>query len=202
MASCLVSITGTSGSVQLNYLLSGIPQLMTGNVGDSIYINDIATSVTYTTLSGDAVASSLCETITALPQTCYIFSWGLNGIPYSPSIIGFLQDAQFNFTGVGLNDSFVSIPSTPYTAYTPDALAYEINSLNNPLIEAVAKMTIFTTNRKEHFLIVKTTSTTIPELRITNSFGEHLLYLKGVVTLDCLPSGYTLINTCSTTPAP
>lgn len=57
MATCLINVTGTSGSVLVRYVLAGEQNDITANLGDSFIIPDTATAITFTTLSGDAIAA-------------------------------------------------------------------------------------------------------------------------------------------------
>ena len=132
MAACAITIGGTSGTVQINYILGGVAHTMNGSFGETIYINDAATSIT----------------------------------------------------------------SASYGANNPQALADSINALNDPRIRAVAMKTTSTSTTREMFIVLKITSSAIPQLRINNVVGNHKLFMKGTVSGSCIPAGYTEIESC------
>ena len=72
MAACSVTTGGTNGTLRIDYDLAGDHNVLFSTYGDVIWIDDTATNVTYTTLTGDVTASSGCLTITALPKICYL----------------------------------------------------------------------------------------------------------------------------------
>ena len=78
MSSCAINITGTIGSVTINYKLDGISNSMTGTAGQTLYINSEATDVTYTNLNHlitDASAESDCISLEPLHSGYYVLSW-------------------------------------------------------------------------------------------------------------------------------
>jgi hypothetical protein len=87
MSACLISITGTSGKVKLEYKLGEVVNSIETSIG-SFYIDDAATDVKYTTLFGDAVVSSECISITEIPVNYFKIGWkGIQADGYKISFI-------------------------------------------------------------------------------------------------------------------
>lgn len=202
MASCLITIGGTSGEVLIKYKLGGVDQSMISTFGKSIYINDAATNITYTTLSGNATASSLCVTITELPYICYDLSWETYDIlkrnpPFS-----------LKFDAILLDEEVISIPETTVDRYAIGNLVDNINGVDER-VKLIAGKPLesnrYTTN---FYLLIRVAGSEIPSLRIKNTdvtLGRdpHYMYIKGTVASDCTPdSGYEEYTICETTPAP
>ena len=201
MAACLITISGTSGSVVLNYTLNVNKESQTASIGDVIYIDSTATAVTYTTVNGDAIASSGCLTVTALPFACHEVSWETNDILVRTPPI------TFKFDAVLLDDEVLTLPTTSnYDRYSLDTLASNINNIGDDRIKAVAGKGVDSNrNTINFYLILQVKGTMIPWLRIKNEDtglprAAEYLYLKGVTAADCSPSGYTLYQTCETIP--
>jgi len=197
MPSCVVTVTGTTGSVEIRYILTGTAHVMTGIFGETLYINDAATEITYTNISGNAAASSACVTITNLPSACYIVDWSLLFLDAINGVYGYLNNTNYTFTGVIINNVLSAIAPINYNTLTPNTLANAINNLNNYRLKATAVRSIISTNFNEYFLVLKTIGSFIPEVKINNPSGNHTLYLKGVVSGSCLPVGYTAIDICN-----
>ena len=196
MASCAITIGGTSGSVVINYLLGAVAHTMTGSFGETIYINDTATAITYTNVSGDATASSVCVTITNLPTTCYIFDWSINTVVVGCDGFSYVPASDYTFDAVLLDSTVVPLTSTSYSEVSSTVLAQAINDLNDSRVEAVATKVTSGTGTREMYLIVKVTGTYVPQIRVNATIGNHKLYLKGTVTVDCIPNGYTAFTNC------
>lgn len=189
MASCAITIGGTTGSVVINYTLSATAHTMTAIHGETVYINDAATAITYTTISGNATASSGCVTITSLPITCYVIDWvtntsiaGFNGFGYSAT-------TDTTFDAILLDTTVVPITSVALTELTPNALTTAINELGDARISAVASKKVTNDDSLEFYIIVQITGTYLPSVRM-NATNSHKMYLKGVISADCLPTGY------------
>lgn len=193
MAACNITIGGTSGSVLITYTLSGKTTTINAPFGTTQIIDDASTDITYTTLSGNATASSGCVTITAVAQGCYKYSW---------ETIGNNNDEANGmvFDGVDFNGTLISVTETPYTdgaGYIN--LATVINDLSDSRITVISgKMELSTRSSMNNYMIVKVTGAVIPTIRITDPLYSHHLYLKGTIQADCdLPAGYTEFNQCS-----
>ena len=120
MAACLVTISGTSGTLKLNYTLSSVAYSIETGIG-TLYIESTATpgSITYTTLSGDAIATSSCLTITSAPLVCSTLSWDGN-----------ITASGYNANGILIGTAVIPISSTGWP-YSGSALISAINNAGN-----------------------------------------------------------------------
>lgn len=200
MASCVITISGTSGEVLIKYKLSGVNHTMTGGFGQTIYINDTATDIYWKTVSGDAAAASGCVTITELTYTCYQIDWeSYNFIQTTPPF-------SLKFDSVYLDNTQITITSSDVNRYTLDGLAATINDLDDDRVKAVAgKVSQSNRNTFNYSLILKVEDPYEPSLRIINSDvslprDDQFLYIKGATALSCLPVDYTEFTYCETTP--
>lgn len=189
MASCSVTTGGTSGTFRLNYNLGVNPVIAYYNFGDTIFIDNSATDVTYTTLTGDVTATSGCVTITALPETCYL-------LKYDRSSTVNTSTSVFDAIVVGTTVHSFASPSAD-TLIDSTTLIYNINTvLADPNIKVVSvKSTNLTNNFVNIALIVKIIGTDIPSLRI-KSINNNYSYIIGTVSSDCVPFGYYSLNIC------
>lgn len=189
MGACLISITGTSGTIRLNYTLSGTPYVIETSKG-SLYIESTATSVTYTTLEGDLVASSSCLTVTNLPSSCYTISW--NNINTNGYVIN----------AIILGATTISIPSISFPNSTFE-LVSAINNLYNDKVKVVGHkfVTEAGTYQYNNSYIFKVLGADIPILRLYNSTTNTYLYIYGVAS-SCTISEYTQVVPCYTAPIP
>lgn len=198
MASCLITTGGTSGTFRLDYDLGATHVVSYYNYGDPIYIDDTATDVTYTTLTGDVTAASGCVTITALVQTCYKLS-------YERLKANNEDDPTSNFDAIILGATVV-----PFTDPVSDRFVYMgflINQVNYVMADPTLKFTSYKVSDSisdgygQIDLILQVIGSEIPELRIESPNG-NLSYIKGTVSADCEPSGYTSIIYCDVPAAP
>lgn len=189
MAACLISITGTSGTIRLNYIIGSTPYTIETSKG-TLYIEDTATSVTYTRLEGDLVASSSCLTVTSLPANCYTIKW--NNINASGYVIN----------AVILGATTISIPSTNFPNSALD-LVSAINDLYNDKVKVVGHKIINSTvpYSYDNSYIFKVLGTDIPILRLYNATTTTYLYIHGVAS-SCTISGYEQVVPCYTAPIP
>ena len=186
MANCLVTVSGTTGTVLINYIDSGaIPRVLTSGPG-TFLIDDGGSEYTWTNLSGDTAVSSLCIEFTEIVNNCYIFSWELT-VPNQ------INNLKFTSVELGTDSNSIADLNFPFTKVTD--LAAAINGLNLEQIKAKAYKVVRTT-KTEYFMILKVQGTDIPFIKIKNIDSTHFLYLKGVYTSNCLPAGYTEIETC------
>ena len=189
MATCLVTISGTTGEVLINYVDSGSdPRTLTAAPGQ-LYLDDTGTDYEWTNLSGDAAVSSGCVTFTEIESNCYIIDW--QQISHSSYIAA---EYKFDAVVVGATTSSINESNFPGSALT---LANSINALNLDTIKAVGYKVVSTASVSESYLIVKVQGTDIPYIKIKNIDDTHYIYLKGTLTVNCLPTGYTAIQTCT-----
>ena len=198
MAACLISVNGTSGVIRINYTINGIPYTIKTSTGN-FYIEDTATDVTYTTLTGDLTASSECFTITELFFNCYKINWtGLTTPDYKINEIllgsysAILPNISFPNSGFSLIDSINnlgidSIKIVGYKIDTPlwtDSINYNYN------------------------YIFKVVGNDVPIIKIKNADTSGYIYIHGVPASCTLPIDYTPIEpyyskiTTTTTVAP
>lgn len=187
MASCQIDIIGTSGSVRVTYTVGTTENTLTANVGEPVYIDDTATNVYFTRLSGDASAYTECIGITELPLTYYMFEWESTGIP-----------KNFIFDGLILGDDTLTIEDVPYDLIDVSKLATSINSIYNYRIKAVSgKVEIVTPrNTGSIYFQVKVIGYDIPYLRIRNEGTPFYLYLIPTSMPPFIPPGFDEFQTC------
>lgn len=183
MAACAITTGGTNGTLRIDYDLGANHNVEYTNYGDDIWIDDTATNVTYTTLTGDVTASSGCVTITALPMICYQFSYD------RPKAVNDVYVSNFTAAVVGV--------TTYSLTSVPDQLAYTgtlINEINNDLADSAIKITAYriTDIDGTYFkidLIMRIMGSDVPYLKIVSP-NSSISYLKGIVSADCIPTGY------------
>lgn len=188
MASCAITIGGTSGSVLIRYKLGGVNNSITANFGTEVYVSNTITDVTYTTLSGDANASSGCVSITELEETCYEFKW-------ETLKAGCDRGDVINAVIVG--STAVSItPKSISTSY--QSVADAISTASSSLIQPYAgKFTASSTGTGKNYLIAKVYGAdTLISLRVYNASSGFYYNILGTPTTCTVPSGYTAIETC------
>lgn len=195
MAACLISITGTSGSVLIRYIIGDNPNTITADIGDPIYIDDTSLEVTYTTLSGDAIASSGCITITELPSACYLYEWETLArvICSAGGVTSYSDPIEMNFTDILIDGEEVVIPPVAYSTSTGAAieLGTSINSVADERFELVAyKEVASVRNTTNYSVVLRVINVDIPELIVTNVDTSTRQYIKGAVSA-CLPAGFT-----------
>jgi len=193
MAACLVTISGTSGILKLNYTISAVAYSIETGIG-TLYIESTATSVTYTTLSGDAIATSSCLTITAAAAVCNLLMW--KGI----TAPGYVADA------IILGSETNIIPDTiwPDNGYL---LIDNINKLSYDKLKVIGYKegssfinNIFT---YDSYYILRVLGSDTPQLRVRNADSTSYIYIQGSLLANCtMPSDYQSITPCySQTPA-
>lgn len=190
MAACLVTISGTSGQVLIKYVDSGSePRSVIAGPG-TLYLEDDGTDYEWTTLSGDAAASSGCITLTEVPNVCYVVDWE----EYPPSGWG---APTMTIDALILGSNTYAMNEVRFPANVQN-VGEAVNALNLDTVKATAYKVISPTDGAsalESFLILTVRGTDVPYLRIKNEADTHNLYLIGV-TSTCLPAGYTEIDTC------
>lgn len=197
MAACLITVTGTSGVIRVNYTISGTPYTVETSVGQ-FYIEDTATDVTYTTLSGDLVASSGCLTITELAASCYKLLWKNITAP------NYISEA------IILGGATITIADTSFPF--SQLLVENINNANDDRVKVIGyKYEFINPTGKEIdqvynlYYILKVLGADIPILRVRNADDDGYIYIYGVLQVDCLPqAGFTIVDPCYNTlpPAP
>ena len=187
MAACLITISGTAGEVRIDYIESLIPKYIVAGIG-TIYLESTITNVTYTNLSGNAIASSLCLTITNLSTTCFNMFWKIKDI-------GYKIDALI-FNNVIIPITEVNFP------YSSTNIISKINNLNDNRFKIV-KYLITDSNAKylgdasttSYSYILKIQGNIIPQFRVRNIDNTGYIYIHGF-TSSCVPAGYIDVNIC------
>lgn len=187
MAACLITTGGTNGTLRIDYDLGANHNIEYTNFGDVIWIDNTATNVTYTTLTGDVTATSGCVTITALPRICYLIQYDRwsgdpDTITYISTFDALLKDNTVSTFTTPADDTLIALPY----------LISEINDgLNDDTVKIVAaKSEIIDINYMTISLIVRVYGNEIPYLRIKSPYDNYS-YLKGAVSASCLPTGFT-----------
>lgn len=190
MAACLVTISGTSGLLKLNYTLSSVAYSIETGVG-TLYIESTATGVTYTTLSGNVTAASLCLTITAAPSVCNLLMWkGLNTNPN-----GYVADAII----LGSETTLIAETVWPNSA---TGLIDAINNLSYDKVKVIGynSSTTVNSNSTTNFYynyILRTLGTDVPMLRVRNADSTGYIYIPSTLLASCaIPSDYELVTPC------
>jgi hypothetical protein len=190
MAACVVSVGGTSGNVLIKYTLgSEITTIVP--FGEDIFIDDAATDITYTTLSGDATASSGCLTITDLPAVCYSMEWESTG-----------NASTYYFEAVILGVDEITFDDVEFDLRSLEDLASAINNAGDDRVKAVAGWTDEDIARLGafHYINLRIIGEDVPYLRIRNDGTSFYLYIKGVST-SCTPGvDYTTYEICDPVP--
>lgn len=189
MAACLIDTTGgTNGTFRLDYDLGANHVVEFGSADDVIWIDDTATNVTYTRLSGDVVLSSGCVTITLLPQNCYLISYDRwSGDPEAVTYISTF-DAY-------LKNNTVTTFTTPAedTVFGSADVVTQVNNAGDDTFKIVAAKTENVDNNYMNIsFIVRVYGSEIPYLRIKSPYNNYS-YLKGTISASCLPTGFTEI---------
>ena len=189
MAACLVTISGSSGLLKLNYTISAVAYSIETGVG-TLYIEDTATGITYTTLSGNVTAASSCLTITAAPSVCNLLMW--KGLLTNPA--GYIADA------IILGSETTLITQTSW----PNSGRALIDNINNVTYDKV-KVIGFKNNSSyvndiynyEYYYILRTLGTDTPMLRVRNFDSTGYIYIPSTLLANCtIPSDYELITPC------
>ena len=160
----------------------------------TFYIEDTATDVTYTTLSGDLTASSLCLTITEAAPYCYKIVWK------DLLTTGYVVDS------ILLGEDTINIIDTSF----PDSKTLLVDNINNANDDRVKVIgynyyktisnSIITYNSA---YILKVLGTEVPILKVKNSDNSAYMYFHGELQGDCLPqTGFTIVDPCYNTLPP
>jgi len=194
MAACLITVSGTSGVIRIDYTISGTPYSIQTSIG-SFYIDDTATDVTYTTLSGDLIATDsgcLTPAIAELPASCYLISW--ENLP----ITGYIANA------VLLGQDTITISDTTFPN-SKLVIVDSINGADSNNVKVVGYLFSSVGLNTVSSYLLKVLGSELPILRVRNSNNTEFIYIHGVLQADCLPiEGYTIVDPCYNTlpPAP
>jgi hypothetical protein len=194
MAACLISVTGTYGILRIDYNISGYFYNIETSIGE-FYIDDTATDVTYTTLSGDLIASSLCLTITELPLECYNIYWGG---------LAFLEN--YVITDLLFDSAAISVPEINIERANYNLISY-VNGLNNSAVKIIASKNIYSSfpiqgcstcsiRCNNQSFIFKILGLGNPSLKIKNVVTNTYLIIPGVSSSCSLDSSYDTVNVC------
>lgn len=192
MAAGLITISGT-GQVLIQYIDAGaVARSLVAGPG-TLYLETTGSDFTWTTLSGTAAASSGVITLVEIETACYILSW-------EEPILGIASSSnpRLKFDGVELDGITTSIEES----YFPMSSSTVGNSINNAgiyNIKATGYKDVITdgSTPSSHYLAVQVQGTDIiPYLRISNATSSQHLYIKGTVSVSCLPTGYTALESC------
>lgn len=197
MAACLITLAGTSGEITIRYTQDSVVNTINTEYGVApIYIDDTATDITYTTVSGDVTASSGCLTITELPIDYYTFTYD--------RLKKNLTTYASKFDAVLIDNTVVAISPSISDKYT--ALTSLIAAINSTLDDYTIKVVAWSvepaggsTNYYNIGLVLRIIGGGQPWLRI-NSHYNNKSYLKGVSSI-ALPDGYTEIEVPIVIPA-
>lgn len=190
MAACLITFGGTSGDIMIRYTQDGeTTTTYTSFSVDPFYIDDSATDVTYTTLSGDVTASSGCVTITELEVDYYLVTYDRlksDTSTYDARFDAVVVDTTVNALSPDISDKFASWSAL-------------VTAINDTLADDTVKVTGYkvglagaSTNYYQIELIIRVIGGGIPALRI-NSHFDNKSHLIGV-TSAALPVGFTEID--------
>lgn len=188
MSSCAINITGTTGSVTINYKLDGVSNTMTGAAGQTLYINSEATDVTYTNLNHlttDASAESDCIDLEPLHTGYYVFSWETSNLVnlYIDKLV--IGDDEYTFA----KPIYFNIKNLHDVCDAIEALELGNNIISTSYYSFRTKRGT-TLNR----FILKVDGPKNVFFRVKNIISEGILtylYIKGVDTLDPVPERYT-----------
>jgi len=198
MAACLITTGGTNGTLRIEWDDAGSGHnVLFSTFGDVIWIDDTATNITYTTLTGDVTAASGCVTVTALPQICYLLEFDRwSGDPADITYIS-------TFDAILLDNTvYAFTTAVDDTIMTSGSIVSEVNSV--VAIDAVKIVAAKTANVDTNYMtvsfIIRVLGSEIPSLRLISPYG-NVSYIKGTVSASCLPTGFTEIP-IDETPAP
>lgn len=185
MAACAITSAGT-GLALVRYKIGGTPYSIRID-GGPFYIEDTATDVTYTTLTGTLVPSSGCLTVTEQPYSCFKFSWsGIQAENYF--ITGVLYtdpDGQegFNFTGATFPNSGLN-------------LGRYLNSVNNDRFKIIGYFSSGVSSEAPSVeYIMQTIGVNDVSLIVEGDDGSF--FIQGVEQPDCdLPVNYRAVSPC------
>lgn len=181
MASCAITIGGSSGEVRIDFTLEAQRHSMNGFPDETLYINDDSTDITYTTLSGNATAISGCITITERNYINYIFSWETFGV-----------ETGYKLADVIVDDDTISL-NTNYKTTMWITVANAITAMEDErfMVTAGKQVSNASRNSISHYIVVKVLGTDVPQIVVENTTPEHSFILTGVEEDDEVPSGYT-----------
>lgn len=187
MAACQINVTGTTGSVLIQYTINLNNHKILGYIGDLIYIDTTSTNITYTNIDGNAIAASGCVTITNLPSTCYSINWETDSNYANCKIPKTFTQLKLGASTFTLNADYNKNAAT---------LANNINTLNSSAITALASIGASSIRSTiNNNIIIKVYGADIPEFKIFNVDGNHNLYIKAEVMGSCtIPVDYEIYS--------
>ena len=187
MALALITISGTSGKVQIYYKLGIVNHTIIADIG-TIGIDDTSTSVRYTQLNGDAIATSTVFAITNSPFIYYLIEW--KGI----------KTDNYKITSVSVGGILYTLPDTDFPDTTVSFLE-AVNGLDVSTFKGTDYKITSPTNSIDQLLvdrkfIFKVAGTDLIEFKIKNSTNDAFIYIKGIL-ISYPVTGFTPAPICS-----
>ena len=190
MAACLITLAGTSGEITIRYTQDSVVNTINTEYGVApIYIDDSATDVTYTTVSGDVTASSGCLTVTELPIEYWTITYDRlkkNYTTYDARFDAVLIDTTVKALSPTITDKFtgyqalIAAVDTTLDDYTIKIVGYKIDAAGG------------STNYYNISLLFRVIGGGTPWLRINSNYNNKS-YLKGITSV-AEPDGYTIFE--------
>ena len=182
MAACLITVTGTSGKIYLQYKESSVAKSLLLGIG-SIFLDDsTVTDLTYTVITGDVAISSSCLTLVSKPIVCCKLSWDISNLKDYKFVSFSLDGEEYTINPVSFVNSFYQ-------------LAKAVNELQISEIKITEGIQSIIGEYGRTQMILKVISDDLPVFKIANSDNTVFIYLK-TVTATCSNTGYTQFNTC------
>ena len=187
MALGLITVTGTTGKVQIYYKIGVVNYTITAGPG-TLGIEDTAVDVKYTQLSGNAVATSAIFIITNSPFNYYLVSW--TGI----------KTNNYKIISATIGDVLYTIPQIDFPSAGSNFLEV-VNSLNVDTFKGTDFKITMPSDSIDPMLIdykfiFKVAGPSLLEWKIKNGTNTSFIYLKGV-SIAYPVTGYTAAPICS-----
>jgi hypothetical protein len=182
---CLITITGTSGLLEIRYTDGGVPSTIRVEGEGGVYLPDAVLAADYTVLSGDLDASSACTTLTEVPLVLNKFTW---------EIFDCLNPYQFN--GIIADAVTSTITNTIYHTLDLNVIIEAINALGNDNIKAVAFKLTVTGSTWVAELIVRTLGVDDLQLQLQGTASTEKMIINSTV-VGSIPVDFTEIEICT-----
>ncbi len=197
MAAQLLTVSGTSGSVLVQYVDTlSQPHKIVLDINANTYLDDAAiadTTIYYTTLSGDAIVTSGGLTVVENAKVSYTFLWEA---PKSAPPTNYSQ----SFDGIVLGSDVQSFAESNYPFDRSLNVLTNLNELGLDNARATAYKIVdgTSTDPVKFYAVITTIGLEIDEvrLRVTSVDNESAIYIFPTGTDTEVPSGYTAIPSC------